>query len=84
MTLFPLRNDGGSKGTWEICQTGMGHREEFLGYASSGFLQVSMVEWRTSTFFALQIRHARFRTLPSARTTSGANSMPNLFDSASD
>lgn len=31
-----------------------------------------------STFFALQIRHARFRTLPSACTTSGANSMPNI------
>lgn len=33
---------------------------------------------RTKTFFALQIRHARFLTLPSACTTSGANSIPNL------
>jgi hypothetical protein len=33
---------------------------------------------RTRIFFALQMRHARFRTLPSAWTTSGANSIPNL------
>lgn len=32
----------------------------------------------TNTFLALQMRHARLRTLPSACTTSGANSMPNL------
>jgi hypothetical protein len=32
----------------------------------------------TKIFFALQMRHARFRTLPSACTTSGANSIPNL------
>jgi hypothetical protein len=33
----------------------------------------------TSTFFALQILQARFCTLPSAKTTSGANSIPNLL-----
>jgi hypothetical protein len=32
----------------------------------------------TNTFLALQMRHARLRTLPSACTTSGANSTPNL------
>lgn len=32
----------------------------------------------TRTFFALQIRQARFCTFPSAWTTSGANSIPNL------
>jgi hypothetical protein len=32
----------------------------------------------TNTFLALQMRHARLRTLPSACTTSGANSIPNL------
>jgi hypothetical protein len=32
----------------------------------------------TKIFFALQIRHARFLVFPSARTTSGANSIPNL------
>jgi len=32
----------------------------------------------TKTFFALQTLHARFRTVPSACTTSGANSIPNL------
>ena len=31
-----------------------------------------------STFFALQILQASLRTLPSACTTSGANSMPNI------
>jgi hypothetical protein len=31
-----------------------------------------------STFFALQILQAKLRTLPSACTTSGANSMPNI------
>lgn len=31
-----------------------------------------------STFFALQILQANLRTLPSACTTSGANSMPNI------
>jgi hypothetical protein len=31
-----------------------------------------------STFFALQILHAKFLTLPSACTTSGANSIPNI------
>lgn len=34
----------------------------------------------TKTFFALHIRHARFLTFPSACTTSGASSMPNLQD----
>jgi hypothetical protein len=33
----------------------------------------------TSTFFALHILQARFCTLPSAKTTSGANSIPNLL-----
>lgn len=33
---------------------------------------------RTSTTFAMQILHARFRTLPSALTTSGESSIPNL------
>lgn len=34
----------------------------------------------TKTFFALHIRHARFLIFPSACTTSGASSMPNLRD----
>jgi hypothetical protein len=37
----------------------------------------------TRIFFALHIRHAKFLTLPSACTTSGANSMPNLITSVS-
>ena len=35
-------------------------------------------KWLTKTFFALQMRQARFLTVPSACTTSGANSIPNL------
>lgn len=42
-------------------------------------VRVSGRRRRTRTFFALQMRHARLRTVPSASTTSGANSMPNLF-----
>jgi hypothetical protein len=69
-------------------QVRKGMQSSFLLYAQhfSGVVGIVGVrgsfEWvmlyGASTFFALQIRHARFRTLPSARTTSGANSMPNI------
>lgn len=51
------------------------HTLHYVGVALP--LECDML-YGASTFFALQILHAKLRTLPSACTTSGANSIPNI------
>ena len=51
------------------------HIDSYVGV----LLPFDILLYGANTFFALQIRHAIFLTVPSACTTSGAKSIPNIL-----
>lgn len=80
-TLFLVYHDDNSF-SWVVGVVVPLDRDMLYGACNNSQLDrhddIARKKVHTKTFFALQILHAIFRTFPSARTTSGASSTPNL------